>query len=142
MAARIPQPELAPPAPTPGTMALQATVGYHPLDRLGSIQPGDSKDKVFGLLATSFERQNGALVRIEGIRLRASARSPRYESAEIAEARLGEPPGATQYWFFFGDGRLVAWGPRDEWAATAARLQIDSEYTPDAPRGGPGSVNR
>jgi hypothetical protein len=141
-AARIPPPQVSPPAPTPGTIALQATVGYHPLDRLASVQPGDSKDKVFGLLATSFERQNGSLVRIEGIRLRASARSPRHDHAEIAEARLGESPGATPYWFLFGDGSLIAWGRPDEWAAAAARLQVESEYAPDASRAGQDRANR
>lgn len=145
LAARVPQPEPAPPAPpapTPSPVALQATVGYHPLERLTSIQPGDSKDKVFTLLATSFERQNGSLVRVEGIRLRASARSPRYQNVEIAEAKLGEPPGATQYWFLFGDGRLVAWGPPNEWGATAARLEVESEYTPDGSRRGQGRASR
>jgi hypothetical protein len=127
-------PAIAPPAPTPAPPSPLASVGYHPQGRLTSIQVGDTKDKVFGLLATSFERQNGSLMRIEGIRLRASARSPRHARVEIAEARIGETSGAARYWFLFGDERLLAWGRPDEWKAAAGRFQVESAYAPDASR--------
>ena len=132
--APVQSPALSPPAPTPSQPSPLASVGYHPQGRLTSIQVGDTKDKVFGLLATSFERQNGSLVRIEGVRLRASARSPRYAHVEIAEARIGETSAATLYWFLFGDERLLAWGRSEEWAAAANRHRVESSYAPDGSR--------
>ena len=133
----VQSPVLAPPMPSRTPTPVLASVSYHPRDRLSAIRAGDSKDKVFGILATSFERQNGSLVRIEGIRLRASARSPRDAHVEVAEARIGETSGAVPYWFLFSDERLVAWGRPDEWSAAVARYQIQTSYTPDASRNDP-----
>jgi hypothetical protein len=133
--APVQSPALSAPALTSTSQPLLASVSYHPQGRLASIHAGDTKDKVFGLLATSFERQNGSLVRVEGIRLRSSARSPRHAHVEIAEARIAEAAAATPYWFLFGDERLLAWGRPEEWAATAGRYQVESTYTPDASRG-------
>ena len=130
-------PALTPPVPARAPTPMLASVSYHPHGRLASVQVGDTKDRVFGLLATSFERQNGSLMRIEGIRLRAGARSPRYGHVEIAEARIGETSAAVPYWFLFGDEKLLAWGRSDEWAATAARYQIESSYMADGPRADP-----
>jgi hypothetical protein len=135
-------PALTPPAPARAPTPVLASVSYHPQGRLASVQVGDTKDRVFGLLATSFERQNGSLVRIEGIRLRAGARSPRYGHVEIAEARIGETSAAVPYWFLFGDEKLLAWGRSDEWAATAARYQVESSYLADGPRADPARPTR
>jgi hypothetical protein len=135
-------PVLAPPMPSRTPTPVLASVSYHPRDRLSAIRAGDSKDKVFGMLATSFERQNGSLVRIEGIRLRASARSPRDAHVEVAEAKIGETSGAVPYWFLFSDERLVAWGRPDEWSAAVARYQIQTGYTPDASRHDPARLIR
>jgi len=38
---------------------------------------------------------------------------------------------APSYWFLFGDGRLVAWGRPQEWAAATARYQVETDYQPN-----------
>jgi hypothetical protein len=106
------------------------TVTYQPRARLASIRPGDTKDRVFETLATTVERRDGALVRTEGLRLRASGRSPHHALVEVADVRIAETTGGSLHWFLFGDGRLVAWGRAEEWASAADRFEVDSRYSP------------
>jgi hypothetical protein len=75
-------------------------------------------------------------VRIEGIRLRSSGRSPHHALVEVADVRIADAPGGTLLWFLFGDGRLVAWGRAEEWATAAGRYEVESEYRPTASRTG------
>ena len=113
---------------------------YHPLARLKAVRPGDTKEKVFETLATVFERRNGALVRIEGIRLRSNGRSPHHALIEVADVRIAGTPAGTLLWFLFGDGRLVAWGRAEEWATAAGRYAVESEYRPLPRRPAEGSA--
>jgi len=109
-------------------------VGYQPHELLTTVRAGDSKEKVFEVLATSYEQRSGSLVRIEGIRRRAGGRSATYEHVEVADARFANTPAGTLYWFLFGDGRLLAWGQAGEWAAAASHHQVESDYRPAVSR--------
>ena len=103
---------------------------YHPRGRLTTIRAGDAKEAVFELFGTAIEDRNGSLVRIEGMRLRATGRSPHHARVEVAEVRIGDTAAGSLYWFLFGDGRLVAWGRPEEWAAAAGRYQVEIDYRP------------
>jgi hypothetical protein len=111
-----------PPAPRAAT----ARVSDERPERLAVLRPGDMKERVFDLFGTTFERQQGAVVRVEGMRLRARGRSPRYEQVEVADVRLAD----SLYWFLFGDGRLLAWGRPGDWRAVAQRHQLEVDYPP------------
>jgi hypothetical protein len=103
---------------------------YHPRGRLTTIRAGDTKEAVFELFGTTIERRGGSLVRIEGMRLRANGRSPHHARVEVAEVRIGNTAAPSLYWFLFGDGRLVAWGRPEEWAAAAGRYRVEIDYRP------------
>jgi hypothetical protein len=133
-------PGSAPSSPPPGsstrTPALAPTpratgVMYQPRARLSTIRVGDAKEAVFELFGTAIERRNGSLVRIEGMRLRATGRSPHHAEVEVAEVRIGDTAAGSLYWFLFGDGRLVAWGRPEEWAAATGRYQVEIDYQPN-----------
>ena len=127
-------PTLAPsPAPTPTQRG--ASVGYQSRERLTTVRRGDPKEKVFELFATRVERRNGSAVLIEGMRLRASGRSPRHAQVEVADVTIADTARGTLYWFLFGDGRLIAWGRPEEWAA--GRHQVEIDYTPGSLAGAP-----
>jgi hypothetical protein len=134
-------PSIAP--PPPATPAVRVTdVSYQPRERLASVHAGDPKDTIFELFGTAFERRNGSLVRIEGMRLRASGRSAQHAQVEVAEVRINDTMAAGNlYWFLFGDGRLIAWGRAEDWPVATARYQVEIEYQPD-PTPGRRSVNR
>jgi hypothetical protein len=100
--------------------------------RLTAVRPGDTKEKVFETFATVVERRNGGLVRIEGLRLRAHGRSPHYQVIEVADVRVADTTTGTLRWFLFGDGRLLAWGRAEQWAAVAERYEVATEYKPGA----------
>ena len=104
---------------------------YQPRGRLTTIRAGDAKEAVFELFGTTIERRNGSLVRIEGMRLRATGRSPHHAQVEVAEVRIGDTAAGSLYWFLFGDGRLVAWGQPEEWAAATGRYQVEIKYQPN-----------
>ena len=104
---------------------------YQPRGRLTTIRAGDAKEAVFELFGTTIERRNGSLVRIEGMRLRATGRSPHHAQVEVAEVRIGDTAAGSLYWFLFGDGRLVAWGRPEEWAAATGRYQVEIKYKPN-----------
>ena len=125
-------PGSAPPTPTPAPASppLATGVMYHPRDRLTTIRAGDAKEAVFELFGTAIERRNGSLVRIEGMRLRATGRSPHHARVEVAEVRIGDTAAGSLYWFLFGDGRLVAWGRPEEWVAATGRYQVEIDYRP------------
>jgi hypothetical protein len=110
----------------------QDAVYHEPLARLRALRPGDTKEKVFETFATVFESRNGALVRIEGIRLRARGRSPHHELIEVADVRVADTTAGSLRWFLFGDGRLLAWGRAEEWARAAERYKVETEYKPAA----------
>lgn len=114
-----------------------ARVSYpQPLALLTVIRLGDSKEKVFGTLATVFERRNDALVQIEGLRLRARGRSPHYGLIEVADVKVADTAAGSLRWFLFGDGRLLAWGRVEEWATAAERYELATEYRPGEQRAG------
>jgi hypothetical protein len=115
------------PAPTPPTTGVM----YQPRGRLSTIRVGDAKEAVFERFGTAIERRNGSLVRIEGMRLRATGRSPNHAQVEVAEVRVGDTAAGSLYWFLFGDGRLVAWGRPEEWAAATGRYQVEIDYQPN-----------
>jgi hypothetical protein len=110
----------------------QDAVNHQPLSRLTALRPGDTKEKVFDTFATVFERRNGALVRIEGIRLRERGRSPHHELVEVADVTVADTPAGSLHWFLFGDGRLLAWGRAEEWATAAERYEVATQYKPAA----------
>ena len=120
-------------APTPAPAPTQRATGvrYQPRERLRTVRTGDAKDAVFELFGTAFERRNGSVVRIEGMRLRARGRSPQHAQVEVAEVRIADTAAGSLYWFLFGDGRLVAWGRPDEWAVATGRHQVEIDYQPD-----------
>ena len=115
---------------------------YQPRERLVNLRTGDTKDTVFELFGTAFERRQGALVRIEGMRLRASGRSPHHAQVEVADVRIADTTAGSLYWFLFGDGRLLAWGRPEEWSGATARYQVDIEYHPDPTPLGQRSADR
>jgi hypothetical protein len=122
--------------------ARVADVSYQPRERLATVRAGDAKEAVFELFGTAFERRSGALVRIEGMRLRASGRSSQHAQVEVAEVRIADTGAGNLYWFLFGDGRLVAWGRPDEWSIATARYQVEIEYQPDPSPAGRRSADR
>lgn len=115
------------PAPTPRPTGVMS----QPRGRLTTIRAGDAKEAVFELFGTTIERRNGSLVRVEGMRLRATGRSPHHAQVEVAEVRIGDTAAGSLYWFLFGDGRLVAWGRPEEWAAATGRYQVEIKYQPN-----------
>ena len=117
-------------APMPPT----ESVSYQPRERLTTVRPGDAKHKIFELFATAFEQRIGSLVRIDGMRLRASGRSPHYAQVEVAEVKIADTAAGTPYWFLFGDGLLLAWGPPEEWSVASGRYQLEIDYRPDPSR--------
>jgi hypothetical protein len=140
---RAPQPGPSP-AQKSTAAATRETVPpvFQPRKRLATVRPGDTKERVFELFGTAFERRNGLLMRIEGMRLLASGRSSHHAEVEIAEVKIADTALGSLYWFLFGDGRLVAWGRPEEWPAAAARYQVDIDYQPDPSRTGPRRVER
>jgi hypothetical protein len=120
--ANPPAPSAARSRPTP------APLRHQPRERLAAVRPGEAKEHVFDLFAGTVERRNGTLVRIEGMRLRATGRSPDHTRVEIAEVEISDTGTGTLYWFLFGDSRLLAWGRPDEWPAAKARYQLEIAY--------------
>lgn len=127
-------PVAVPPAPAPGrTTARDATpVRYQPRERLAVVRAGDTKERVFDRFATTFEERNGAVLRIDGMRWRASGRSPHHAQVEVADVVLADGGGERVHWFLFGDGQLLAWGQPEEWPAAARRHEVESDYRPAA----------
>jgi hypothetical protein len=127
--APTPSPAQTPPA-APDAKAPQppARVIAEPQERLGVLAPGDTKERVFELFATTVQRQGKAVVWFEGIRLRARAHSPRHRAMEVADVQLRDGV----HWFLFADERLVAWGRLHDWCAAAARHHVEVDY-PAAP---------
>ena len=105
-----------------------ATLRYQPSERLLAVRPGDAKEHIFDLFGSTVESRNGTLVRIEGMRLRASGRSPEHRQVEVGDVDVADTGAGTRYWFLFGDGRLVAWGRPEEWPPIVARYQLEIDY--------------
>jgi hypothetical protein len=105
-------------------------VSHQPHERLGALNRGDPKERVFDLFGTTVRRQGGAVVQMEGMRLRARGRSPNYAQVEVADVKLADGGEGGLYWFLFGDGRLLAWGRPGEWPAAVTRHQLEIDYSP------------
>ena len=120
------------PAPPRTPTGSAPTVSYQPRERLATVSPGDTKDRVFDRFATTFEQRNGSVVRIDGMRWRASGRSPHHAQVEVAEIVLEDVGAERLYWFVFGDGRLIGWGRSEEWPAAVRRHEIEIDYQPAA----------
>jgi hypothetical protein len=99
-----------------------------PRDRLAALVPWETKERVFERFPTTFQRQGQEMVQVEGMRLRARARSPQHPAMEVADVQLDDGV----HWFLFADERLLAWGRPQEWCATAARHHVEVDY-PAAP---------
>ena len=126
-----------PPVPAPRAPTQSAPiVSYQPRERLATVSPGDTKERVFDRFATTFEQRNGSVVRVEGMRWRANGRSPRHAQVEVAEVVLADAGAERLYWFVFGDGRLIGWGRHEEWPAAVRRHEIEIDYQPAASRPG------
>ena len=110
--------------------ALPTRVSHQPHERLATLHRGDPKERVFELFGATVKQQGGAMVRMEGMRLRARGQSPNYAQVEVAEVTLVDGREGGLYWFLFGDGRLLAWGRPDEWAAVVSRHRLDIDYAP------------
>ena len=123
-----PLPRTGPPAPSPPRPTTATTLSYQPRERLTTLRVGDTKERVFELFGTTVERRNGSLVRIEGMRLRASGRSHHHPQVEVAEVKVTDAGAGSLYWFLFGDGRLVGWGRPEEWPAAAGRHEVEIDY--------------
>jgi hypothetical protein len=135
LAARPPSPGTSTPPEATAPGARVTDVRYQPGERLKRVHAGDAKETVFELFGTRFERRNGSLVRVEGMRLRASGRSTQHAQVEVAEVRITDAVAAGRlYWFLFGDGRLITWGRAEEWPVATARYQVEIEYQPAADR--------
>jgi hypothetical protein len=105
-------------------------VSHQPHERLATLHRGDPKERVFDLFGATVKRQGGAMVQLEGMRLRARGQSPNYAQVEVAEVTLAGGRESGLYWFLFGDGRLLAWGRPDEWAAAVSRHRVEMDYSP------------
>jgi hypothetical protein len=117
------------PAPVPASPPKATVIAVsQPRERLQTVRLGDAKEHVFEMFGGTVERRNGALVRIEGIRLRASGRSAEHPRVEVADVAVAENSTTTRYWFLFGNDRLLAWGRPDEWPSAAARYQLEIDY--------------
>jgi hypothetical protein len=131
---QAPRGDVAPPASGPPSVRPPAAPGghvsYQPHERLITLRPGDTKERVFDLFGTTVEQQSGSVVRMEGMRLRARGRSVSYAKVEVAEVTLADGTEGGLYWFLFGDDRLLAWGQPKEWLAAAGHHQLDIDYRP------------
>jgi hypothetical protein len=118
------------------TAADTRTLTYRSPRLLDGIQKGQPKARVFETFATAFVERDGKIVEVHGMRLRASGRSGTDTRVEVGEVLLaeGDEP-RTPYWFLFEDGRLVAWGPPEQWDAAITAHALDVPYHPaSAPR--------
>jgi hypothetical protein len=122
----------APATPSESTASPDAPrLAHHSAGRLAGLRTGQSKDEVFGLFGSMFTTQDQAIVEIQGMRLRATGQSAGGARIEIGEVSLADASGReTLYWFLFSDGRLLAWGRPEQWAAAATRYGIDLQYRP------------
>jgi hypothetical protein len=119
----------SPPAPVPASPPKPTVIaGSQPRERLQTVRPGDAKEHVFEMLGGTVAQKNGTLVKVDGIRLRASGRSAEHPRVEVADVAVAENKTATRYWFLFGNDRLLAWGRPDEWPAAAARYRLEIDY--------------
>ena len=104
-------------------------LAFHSPKKLASLRSGDRKERVFDAFGSAFVTRNGSIVEIDGMRLRASGRSPRNTSLEVSEVKLAEPDGPpTTYWFLFEDQQLIAWGRSEQWREAAVRYRLDLRY--------------
>jgi hypothetical protein len=102
---------------------------YHARKRLASVRKGQSKEVVFGLFGTVFSKQDGKIVEVRGMRLRASGQSASNTRLEVSEVSLVDGNGReTPYWFLFEDGRLLTWGRPEQWAPAVSRYGLDLPY--------------
>ncbi len=125
-------PASAPATPSESTASPDAPkLAHHSARHLASLRAGQSKDEVFGMFGSMFARQDQTIVEIQGMRLRATGQSAGGARIEIGEVSLTDASGReTLYWFLFSDGRLLAWGRPEQWAAAATRYGIDLQYRP------------
>jgi hypothetical protein len=121
-APRQPAADAEPPKP------IAVAVRPQPSERLTAIHIGDSKERVFDLFGSTVQHQKETVIRLDGMRLRATGRSPDHPKLEVADVEVGDNGKAQRYWFLFGEGYLIAWGRPDDWRSTASRLQLEMEY--------------
>ena len=113
---------------------------YQPRGRLTTIRAGDAKEAVFELFGTTIERRNGSLVRIEGMRLRATGRSPQaFRSVSVVASSGLDADALSTAAFVLGlpkGLRLI-----DQWPGADA-LFVLKDGSVQATAGFPGSLLR
>ncbi len=113
-----------PPSPT-------RAARYHPRAVLDALAAGTAKERVLEALATEWVEMAGKPVRVDGLHIRVSRRSPRRTLVEAGDLTVMEPAGAPAlHWVLFEDEHLVATGVTDDWPAAIARYAIDLDYVP------------
>jgi hypothetical protein len=119
----------AAPAASPSTATERSAaepIAFHPATKLARLKRGDHKNRVLELFATAYARRKGAVVKLEGLRVRAPQRSGRGTSIEVGEVLVeGQDADGVRYWFLFDNERLLAWGEPHQWVAVAKRHQLD-----------------
>jgi hypothetical protein len=119
--------------PQPAT-AEDARVAYHPRAALDAFAVGVAKERVLEALATEWIQARDALVKVEGVRIVVSRRSPGRALVEAGEVTLLEAGGTVAlHWLLFEDGRLLSTGRAGEWPKAAPRAALDLQYTPGGP---------
>jgi hypothetical protein len=118
----------SPTTPSEGPRPSTVSVRYQPRQRLAAVHTGDMKERVFDLFGGTVKHQDGTLVRIDGMRLRAKGRSPDHPQVEVADVEVAENGRVQRYWFLFGGGTLMAWGRPNEWSVTAKHYQLEIDY--------------
>jgi hypothetical protein len=122
------------PSASPTARTLAGTLAHHSARTLAGVRSGQSKEHVFDVFAAVVLEVKGRIVEVEGMRLRMWGRSPRDRRVEVSEVILTGRDGTDRpYWFLFEDGRLVAWGPPEQWEAAARRYRLDLPYRPATP---------
>lgn len=123
------------PSASPATSpTLAGALAHHSARKLAGVRSGQSKEHVFDLFGAVVLEEKGRIVEVEGMRLRMWGRSPHDRRVEVSEVVLAGRDGTDRpYWFLFEDGRLVAWGPPEQWEAAARRYRLDLPYRPAAP---------
>jgi hypothetical protein len=94
--------------PESAVITMAPVIRYRSVDALTALSDGTSKPRVFDALASEWIKRDGRIVKIEGIRVRASGRSPRDTLVELAEVTLAGGDGIPRrHRLIFEEQRLL-----------------------------------
>jgi Transglycosylase SLT domain len=94
--------------PERAAITTAPVIRYRSVDALTGLSDGTPKPRVFDALASEWIKRDGRIVKIEGIRVRASGRSPRDTLVELAEVTLAGGDGIPRrHRLIFEEQRLV-----------------------------------